>query len=175
MHFSFSGVARGESKVSITISIFTRDGRGMFFYRAGRGEAKNLVGRAVQGYTFAGQGTFCAYAEWNTCHESYVTAEKPLIWIASSKISQIYFALRSWLYMRGRPVFHGAGHTSLIFTYLFLVKRVEKLICFSLPLIGWTDWSIAMRGKGQHWITFLSSWKNIAKGTTDPGVDYFNQ
>ena len=63
MHFSFSGVARGKSKVSITISIFTRDGRGMFL-QGGQEKTKIIVGGAVPGYyTFAGQGIFCAYAE----------------------------------------------------------------------------------------------------------------
>ena len=63
MHFSFSWVARGKSKVIVTISIFTRDGRGMFL-QGGQGKTKVIVGGAVQGHsTFAGQGIFCAYAE----------------------------------------------------------------------------------------------------------------
>ena len=166
MHFSFSGVARGKSKVSITISIFTRDGRGMFL-QGGRGKTKVIVGGAVQGHsTFAGQGIFCAYAEWNqVIHD----------WSQMLQQRKPWFALR-WvklrIYMRGglglQQCFrepegthhpHGAGLTFLIFTHLYLVERLEKQIGFSLPLIGWTDWSMARRGNGQHWIPFLCSWK----------------
>ena len=81
--------------------------------------------------------------------ESYVTAEKTLICIALSEVRQIYFAPRLRIYMQGVHPWYSP--TSILW------KRLEKEICFSLPLIGWTDWSIAVRGKGQHWITFLSS------------------